>query len=601
MKQIPPENTAQDGPGAPTGQVPTIALVGRPNVGKSTLFNRLTRTRRALVADVPGLTRDRKEALASYEGYRFRVVDTGGMPFGDGDVFSADVRRQIFAALADADGVWLIVDGVDGLNPFDATLFEELRRRGKSVRVLVNKADHPNRDAGMAAFYELGTADVYPVSALHGRGISDLLADAARELPLRSPDEAAEGRPDAIRVAFLGRPNVGKSSLINCILGDARMIVSDVPGTTREAVDVTCELEGQAYVLIDTAGIRRRARTKEYLEKIGVLSSLEALRRADVGVLVLDAGEDVSDQDARLGGYVQDSRRAAVIAANKWDLLGGRRAAEQAREEDIAHRLRFLDFAPCVHTSALEGEGIPRLFRAIRAAYGEYTRKIQTADLNKVVERLTQRHAPPSQGRRATKLYYGTQTGTRPPAFSVFTNRPEQIDAAYERFVENQLRHHFGLEGTPLKLAFRGRDEARKGSASGHTRGVTPADAVPRSGATGGAVAGKTRRASRGRNDGEPAAAPRGARAAGAVPRSGAVGGAAAGKPRGRDDGELAPVQRRARAAAKPTAPKRGADARKGAAPKRAASPRKGAAPKRGAGPRKGGSPKGGTSRNRRG
>ncbi len=470
---------------------PVIVLVGRPNVGKSTLFNRLTRSRQALVTAVAGTTRDRREGRVDDEDYRFRLVDTGGMGFGMGLEFSTEVEAQIEQAVAGADYVWVLLDAKEGLNPFDAQLYRWVRRHGKAFAGVINKADNPSRRENLAEFYALGGERLYAISAAHGLGVPALLEATARELPaLRRPATVPVAAADdgeaspaaartrapreagALRVAFLGRPNVGKSSLVNRILGRDRMIVSEVPGTTREAVETPFEAFGRSYVLVDTAGIRRRSRTKEHLEKIGVLHSLGALNWVQVAVLVVDASGEVATQDARIAQYITEARRAVVVALNKWDCVEGEAARAKTLEADIRERLRFLEYATFVRTSALEGSGVEALFQAIERAAAQFRREIQTADLNRVVQAATLRFPPPAQGRSQTRIHYGTQVGTEPPAFRFFANHPEQIDAAYTRFFENQLRHHFGMEGTPIRIDWRGRSNdrppphaaARKGS-----------------------------------------------------------------------------------------------------------------------------------------
>jgi GTPase len=452
------ERAADDG--APSA-LPLIALLGRPNVGKSTLFNRLTHSRQALVATVPGTTRDRREGEASAEGYRFRLMDTGGMGFGLEMAFSTEVEAQIAAAVRAADGVWVVLDAAEGLNPFDADLYRWAVRQGKPLRVVVNKVDHPSRRADVAEFYALGCERLHPVSAIHGTGLEALLEDTARDLPglraVAAEDAPATSGAAGLRVAFLGRPNVGKSSLVNRILGQSRMIVSETAGTTREAVETVFERGGERYVLVDTAGIRRRARTQEHLEKLGVLHSLGSLDWVQVAVLVVDASDEVATQDARIASYILEHRRAVVVAMNKWDRIGAGAARAKSLERDLRERLRFLSFAAFVRTSATDGSGLDALFREIGRAAVQFHREIQTADLNRVVQAAALRFPPPSQRGVPTRIQYGTQVGTEPPAFRFFTNHPKQIDDAYTRFFENQLRHHFGLQGTPLRIEWRGR------------------------------------------------------------------------------------------------------------------------------------------------
>lgn len=442
-----------------------IALVGRPNVGKSTLFNRLTRSRKALVAATPGLTRDRRIEEVSFEGYRFRLADTGGMAFNREADYSGEIADQVATGVSGADAVWLILDAAEGLNPYDKDLYLWLLRTSKPIVVVINKADNRARMNDLSEFYALGADRISAISAVHGTGIGDVLQSTAETVPgIRETEPQGEDEYEAaIRIAFLGRPNVGKSSLINRILGDARMIVSEQAGTTREAVDTPFRIEGRSYLLVDTAGIRRRAKTKDYLEKIGVLSSLGALRRTDVTVLVVDAGEDIAEQDARIASYVLEQRRGLVVVLNKWDKILGNKAKENAVEAQFDRKLKFLDFAPKVHMSAETGYGVGQLFKEIRAVYGNYNRRIQTADLNRVVQMSVLRQAPPAQGRVPTKVFYGSQIRERPPTFCLFTNHPKEIRESYTRFMEKQFRYHFGLKGTPLNILWKGRREESKG------------------------------------------------------------------------------------------------------------------------------------------
>ncbi|MCH7478037.1 MAG: ribosome biogenesis GTPase Der [SAR324 cluster bacterium] len=448
---------------APMGGGLVIALVGRPNVGKSSLFNRLAGGRNALVAPMPGVTRDRREAEVRFGSYRFRLIDTGGRQTAEGSELVAAINVQIETAAEEADCIWQVLDVTEGLTLTDEEIYRWLLRLGKPLFLIANKADNPARAAELSDFFALGSERIFPLSALHGIGVEQALeavADLLPELTEESGAEPAAGE-GPIRVALLGRPNVGKSSLVNAILGHGRMIVSPEPGTTREAVDLPLQVNGRSYLLMDTAGIRRRARTKEYLEKIGVLSSLKALRRSDVAVLLVDVSEPVAEQDARLAGYVLTQGRALVVAMNKWDLVEGDRAAARKIEEDVKDRLRFAEFAPRVRISARTGFGLPRLFQEIGSVYRQFCRAIQTADLNRVTRIAVARQAPPAKGRGKTRVFYGSQVGSKPPAFCFFTNHPEAIRDSYSRFFENQLRFHFGFKGTPLHLEWRGRREGQ--------------------------------------------------------------------------------------------------------------------------------------------
>lgn len=525
----------------PQEDLPVVALVGRPNVGKSTLFNSLTRTRDALVAPVPGVTRDRRDAIVERDGLRFRLVDTGGMPFDKATPFGAEVERQIAFALSAAAIVWVIVDAADGLNPYDVELARRVRSGGRPWLVIANKAEGLERMGRLGEFYRLGAPQVVGVSALHRRGLGEALAaslelvpslriaeqrrapppslpsppsrpsppsafarpenntaarpenkpaarpelsSAARQAPHGSGEERAEEtvppaqteamQPGAIRVAFVGRPNVGKSSLVNAILGQPRFIVSDIPGTTREAVDVLVEVEGERYILVDTAGLRRKARTTGYLDKLSAVNTLHALDRAEVAVLVLDASERSVDQDARIAGQILERSRACVVALNKWDRVQGGNRPPQDVQGDIEHALRFLSLAEPVRVSAVAGTGLRHLFRAIRVAHRQFTRTVPTVDLNRALQIVAQHTPPPARGRAPTRVFYGTQTGTRPPTFKIFTNHPEQVRSEYTRFVEHRLRYHFGFEGTPLRIEWSGREKRDARGAAGAGEAPVP-------------------------------------------------------------------------------------------------------------------------------
>ncbi len=461
--------------------LPVLALVGRPNVGKSTLFNRLSGTRKALVAPVAGVTRDRREQVVRRDGYAFTLVDTGGMSFSAGGDFAQEIVQQITRAVASASALWLVLDARAGVNPYDAELHRLLLKSGKPLLVVINKAeDMPS--AALGEFFQLGGAEIFPLSALHGRGVNEALEATARLVPgMRAAQPGVEGAAPAavetdepgteealagpaVRVAFVGRPNVGKSSLINRILGRERFIVSAQAGTTREALEVPFTWQGEPYLLVDTAGIRRKARTVEYLEKLSVVNALSALERVDVAVLVVDAAGGAADQDARIAGHILERRRALVVAFNKWDLLA--KADQRPAEEAIRETLRFVDFAPHVRLSASTGEGLDILFKGIRKAYQQFTREVQTADLNRVLRMTVARTSPPPRGKSPSRIFYGAQFRTAPPGFRFFTNHPEQIRESYTRFMEHQLRYHFGFQGTPLIIDWRGRkEEAAQGAA----------------------------------------------------------------------------------------------------------------------------------------
>ncbi|HWR98652.1 MAG TPA: ribosome biogenesis GTPase Der [Candidatus Methanoperedens sp.] len=438
----------------PAGRLPLLAIVGRPNVGKSTLFNRLVGRRQAIVDNQPGVTRDRQYAVAEWEGVPFRVVDTGGFDLFTEDAMAVKVRDQAAAALAEADVALFVADAVEGLTPLDEELARTVLARfpGK-VFVLANKVDHPGREPLALEFYRLGVEKVYPVSAEHALGLDAVMAEVLKALP------ASAGQPEAgaeaIRVALVGRPNVGKSSLVNALLGEERVVVDATPGTTRDAVDTPFARGDERWVLVDTAGIRRRGRIAGELEKYSVLRSSRAIERADVCVLVLDAGELVTDQDAHIAGAIVEAKKACVIAVNKWDLVDiGPKAGDEYRRE-IAGRLKHLAWAPVLLVSAKSGRSVGKLLDAARTAYGSYSLRIPTPELNAFFRRAVRDYKPPTLKGRKISLGYIAQEGTRPPAFTVLVNEASRVHFTYRRYLENRLREEFSLGGTAIVLHFR--------------------------------------------------------------------------------------------------------------------------------------------------
>jgi GTP-binding protein len=431
--------------------LPVVALVGRPNVGKSTLFNALTGTRDALVADVPGLTRDRKYGFGESTPWRFIVVDTGGLvesPRGISELMAKQTAR----AIEEADRVVFLVDGRGGLDPADRYVADVLRRSGKPVTVAVNKSEDLDSAVVSAEFHAFGFGEPLAISAAHRQGIDGLLERALTGLPPAAPG-AGEAPADAIRVCVIGRPNVGKSTLINRLVGEERVITFDEPGTTRDAVEVPFERDGQAFVLIDTAGVRRRSRVDETLEKWSVIKALRAIDDAHVVIGVLDARETVAEQDATLFGIVADRGRALVIAVNKWDHVAP--AQREEIRDQAATRLRFLDFAP-VHTiSALHGSGVGGLVDAVRAAYAAAMREMPTPDLTRVLEAAMRQHQPPLVRGRRIRLRYAHQGGRNPPVIVVHGAQAERTPEDYRRYLVNCFREAFKLAGTPVRVDFR--------------------------------------------------------------------------------------------------------------------------------------------------
>jgi GTPase len=433
--------------------LPVVALVGRPNVGKSTLFNALTGTRDALVADIPGVTRDRKYGFGENAPHRFIVIDTGGIVEAPRGI-SERMARQTVRAIEEADRLVFLVDGQNGLDPADRFVADALRRSGKPVTVAVNKSE--DRDAGVvsAEFYALGFGEPVAISAAHRQGIDDLMDRTLDGLAPSAVDADPEiGRGRAIRVCVIGRPNVGKSTLINRLVGEERLVTFDEPGTTRDAVEVPFERDGASYVLVDTAGVRRRARVEEALERWSVVKTLQAVDDAHVVIGIVDARGDVAEQDATLFGLVADRGRALVIAVNKWDHVEpGRR--EEVRDQ-VALRLRFLDFAPVHFISALHGSGVGELLAAVRAAFDAAMREMPTPDLTRVLEAAIRQHQPPLVRGRRIRLRYAHQGGRNPPVIVVHGAQAERTPEDYRRYLANCYREAFRLAGTPVRVDFR--------------------------------------------------------------------------------------------------------------------------------------------------
>ena len=429
-----------------------IAIVGRPNVGKSTLFNRLTRSRDALVDDRPGITRDRLHASIHYEGVPLTLVDTGGFEDIGQDPLLGKVRGQVENAIEEADCIILMADGREGLMPGDQEMAYTLRRAQKKTFLAINKIDGPEHDHLISDFYGLGLEPVYPISAAHGYGVRSLMQDVIKHLPIPEGDKEDK---DQIRVAILGKPNVGKSSLINRVLGSDRLLVSDAPGTTRDAVDTLFRYRGKDYLLIDTAGLRRKSRVKEKIEKFSMIKALKSLERSHVVAILLDAAEGVSEQDARISGYVFEKGKGVVLAVNKWDLIKGNQRKRSFLNNEIDRQLKFISFAPRVNLSALTGERVLKLFDKIDMVHEQFSRRFSTSSINKAVQSIIEKHPPPRIGRGRLKFFYATQIRTKPPTFMMFVNRPDMVHFSYERFLINQLRENLRLESAPVKIKFK--------------------------------------------------------------------------------------------------------------------------------------------------
>jgi GTP-binding protein len=439
---------------------PIIAIVGRPNVGKSTLFNRLVGRRQSLVRDVPGVTRDRLYGTVTFERWQATVVDTGGFePEATDDLLSA-MREQIMHAIDEADLIVFTVDAREGLTPVDTEIAGILRRSGRPVVVAANKVDGAAQEAALGDVYRLGFKTVMPVSAEHGRGVAEML-EAVRDA---APEPVAEPGIDGVRVAIVGRPNVGKSSLVNAVLGQPRVLVHSAPGTTRDSVDTPLTFHGHPYVLIDTAGIRRKGKVSEALEKLSVVMALKSLERCQVAVLVLDASEGVTAQDAHIAGYAHDAGRALVIAVNKWDLVPPGMVSRGDVTGQIQDRLPFLDYAPICFISALRSAGLPELFDTVKRVAAEAQRRIAPGDLLALFREALERRPASARG-MPLRIQGALQVAVSPPTFALRVNLPDDIHFSYERYLVNSLRHVHPFSGSPIRLLFRksGKSGAKPG------------------------------------------------------------------------------------------------------------------------------------------
>jgi GTPase len=447
----------------PVKRLPTVVLVGRPNVGKSTLFNRITSTRRAIVTAVAGTTRDVIAEPAEWQGARFTLVDTGGM-FGDSqDPLHELVVEHGQRAVATADAIVMVVDGRDGVVPGDEEIAATLRRQGKPVVVAVNKTDDRRARGRAVEFYQFGFEPVMEVAAEHGEGVGDLLDEILRVLPVRpatAPDEESVLDEQETAVAIVGRPNVGKSSLLNRLLREQRSMVSEMPGTTRDAVDAVLRWHRRTFRLVDTAGIRRPGRVARsgQLESVSVMIARRAIDRADVAVLLLDAVEGATDQDAAIAGEVERAGCGVIIAVNKWDLMKVH-GQDYSREfdEKLRFQLKFLDYAPILHISALTGERTPKVLEMVDKVAAARASRVPTGELNRFVQAVTAAHPPASPGRREVRILYAAQTAVKPPTFVFFTNVATKFHFSYERFLVNRLRESFGLLGSPVRIHVRKR------------------------------------------------------------------------------------------------------------------------------------------------
>jgi len=437
-----------------------VAIVGRPNVGKSTLFNRLVGRRSAIVEKNPGVTRDRNSGIAKYHGFQFIAVDTGGFePVAETSLIR-QMSKQARLAVEEADCVLFVVNAMEGWTPADGEIYRTLVESGTPLFVVVNKADNYRLEVESFEFHQLGVEKIFPISAEHNHGIEGLLEEVDQLIPLKIKEKEDLNEDlilsDApIAVAVIGKPNSGKSSIVNALLRKERMIVDSISGTTRDPVDSICSYEGREILLVDTAGIRRRGKVSRKIETYSIVSALKSIERADVILLIIDAEEGVTEQVTKIAGYAYERRKSLVIVMNKWDLVKKDGRTLKEVEEDVFNSLGFINFAPVIFVSAKTGHRVPQIFENILRVYEQYARRIQTSDLNTILQLIVNQHPPPSKSGRSTKVFYGNQVSVAPPTFVFMTNNPEKTNFSYERYISNQFRYHFGFEGTPLNFIWR--------------------------------------------------------------------------------------------------------------------------------------------------
>ena len=438
---------------------PVLAIVGRPNVGKSTLFNKLLGERKAIVDDSPGVTRDRNYGEAEWAGRKFQLIDTGGLDTdADGDL-EENVQKQSRLALAEADVILFLFDGKSGLNPLDREAVRLLHKEDKPVLFAVNKLDSRQRADNLYEFYALGIDPLFSISAEHGLGIPDLMDEVVQRFPNAEESDEKTEEKAPLRISVVGRPNVGKSTLINRLLGFERSVVDSTPGTTRDALDSPFKLEGEPCLLVDTAGIRRKARINDRLERFSVSHSLRSVDRGDLVIHILDGVEGVTDQDAQILSYAWQRGKALLLAVNKWDVVSKNGADVESYREEVYHQLSFLDFVPVTFISASTGYGVRRMLETAGRVLRAYGKKVSTSAMNQALQRIVRAHAAPLSQGKPVKFYYGTQTGTRPPTFTLFVNTPQAVPESYQRYLIHQLREHLALEYVPIRLVLRARRE----------------------------------------------------------------------------------------------------------------------------------------------
>lgn len=446
-------------------KLPILAIVGRPNVGKSTLFNRLVGERKAIVHDLPGVTRDRNYGAAEWSGKKFLLIDTGGLDSEAEDGLEQRIQEQSRTAISEADVILFLLDGKGGLNPIDQQAIKQLRKASKPVFFAVNKLDTLKKQDNLYEFYSLGLDRLYPVSAEHGVGLSDIMSEIVSLFPdePEADDQAEQETPEEpLCIAIIGRPNVGKSTLTNRLLGFERSVVHSKPGTTRDALDTPFELNGLPCILVDTAGMRRKARIDDRVERFSVQRALRVVDRTDLVIHVIDAAEGVTDQDAQILAYAFQRGKALLLVINKWDLPAKDDKDVEAYREEVYYNLSFLEHVPVAFISAATGFGLKKMLDTAGRLLKAYQRKISTSALNQALQTIVKAHPAPLNHGRPVKFYYGTQTGTRPPTFTLFVNTPSAVGDGYRRYLIHQMRDSLGLEHTPIKLFLRARREQRR-------------------------------------------------------------------------------------------------------------------------------------------
>lgn len=439
---------------------PLIAIIGRPNVGKSTLFNRLSEKNKAIVIDEPGATRDRNYADAEWYGKDFTLVDTGGFEPASEETILAQMREQAHLAMDEADIIIFLLDGREGLTPSDREITKILRGIEKPVFFVVNKIDGPKQEAHIYEFYELGVDTIYSISAQHGLGIHEMMEDVALHITPLSEELPVGKRP--IKVAVIGKPNVGKSSLVNKILGYERTIVNPIPGTTRDAIDTPFELNGKKYLLVDTAGIRRKSRVSKILEKYSIVQALKAINRCDIALLVIDAEEGITEQDAKIAGLTVERSIACIIVVNKWDIISKDNSTVGDYVRNIRETTKFMDYAPIIFVSASTGQRVTKIFDIIETVLIQYTKRVSTAEINRLVRDALASNPPPRYLNRANTFSYVTQVSSAPPTFVFFVREPRAIHFSYRRFLTNRLREAFGFDQSPIRVIFRKKSRSKE-------------------------------------------------------------------------------------------------------------------------------------------